>query len=61
VKFADCQKPDTFKAAIGPKTRRSISKASPNPGGVITDNRSESRKIAQTPACRYCRQHDGDA
>src|ERR1700744_2476552 len=37
VTFADCQKPDTFKAAITPKTKALYVESIANPGGIITD------------------------
>jgi len=37
VSFADCQKPDTFKAAITPKTKALYVESIANPGGIITD------------------------
>ncbi len=37
VSFADAQKPDTFKAAITPKTKALYVESIANPGGIITD------------------------
>ena len=37
VTFADAQKPDTFKAAITPKTKALYVESIANPGGIITD------------------------
>ncbi len=37
VTFADCQKPDTFKAAITDKTKALYVESIANPGGIITD------------------------
>jgi O-acetylhomoserine (thiol)-lyase len=37
AKFADCQKPDTFKAAITDKTKALYVESIANPGGIITD------------------------
>jgi len=60
VKFADCQKPDTFKAAIGRRRRRSISKASPIPA-ASSRYRSDRENRARRRRAADCRQHDGDA
>ncbi len=37
VRFADAQKPDTFKAAITPRTKAIFVESIANPGGIITD------------------------
>src|SRR5580698_10229357 len=37
VTFADCQKPDTFRAAITDRTKALYVESIANPGGIITD------------------------
>jgi len=37
VKFADATKPDTFRAAVTPKTKAIFIESIANPGGIVTD------------------------